>query len=221
MDELLVALRNSGVGCHIGNTFCGSFGYADDVIIVCPTIHSIRKMLSICEEFAYQFDVSFNSDKSKLLVFTKRRCISHNNPPLRLQFMNGYIMESRNEKHLGNIIGHQCKQSVIDSGVNELYIKVNQLLSLFSNASPQVRYKLFQTHCMSLYGSQLWDYEHKITNTFFIAWRKSVRRVLGLPATTHCKYIHGIADDHDINHQLYIRSVKFIRSLHSSPNVIS
>ena len=172
MDELLVALSNSGVGCHIGNTFCGSFGYADDVIILCPTIHSIRKMLSICEEFAYQFDVSFNSDKSKLLVFTKRRCVSHNNPPLQLQFMNGYIMESQNEKHLGNIIGHQCKQTVIDSGVNEFYIKVNQVLSLFSNASPQVRYKLFQTHCMSLYGSQLWDYEHKNTNKCCIAWRK-------------------------------------------------
>jgi hypothetical protein len=39
--------------------------------------------------------------------------------------------------------------------------------------------------------------------------------------STHCKYIHRIAEDHDIKHQLYIRFVKFIQSLHKSSNAIS
>jgi len=48
MDELLIILSMSGVGCYIGNTYCGSLGYADDVILLCPTLMSMRKMLSIC-----------------------------------------------------------------------------------------------------------------------------------------------------------------------------
>ena len=76
-------------------------------------------------------------------------------------------------------------------------------------------------YCMSLYGCQLWDYQDKITNKFYVAWRKAVRRVLGIPPTTHCKYIHGIAGDSDIKHKLYIRFLKFIQSLYKSPNVIS
>jgi hypothetical protein len=68
-------------------------------------------MSSICEQFACQYDVCFNSDKSKLLIFAKYRSTFNNNPPVQLQFIDGYIVESRNEKHLGNIIG---QQSVID-----------------------------------------------------------------------------------------------------------
>ena len=124
-------------------------------------------------------------------------------------------------KSTGNIIGQHCKQSVIDSSVRDFYVKANMVLSHFSNASHHVRYKLFQTYCMSLYGCQLWDYQDNITNKFYVAWRKVVRRVLGLPTTTHCKYIHNIAEDHDIKEQLYIRFVKFIQSLHQSSNVIS
>ena len=45
--------------------------------------------------------------------------------------------------------------------------------------------------------------------------------MLGLPATTHCEYIHNKAGDHDIKEQLYIRFVKFIQSLHKSSNGIS
>ena len=33
MDELLIKLSVSGVGCYIGNTYCRSLGYADDVIL--------------------------------------------------------------------------------------------------------------------------------------------------------------------------------------------
>ena len=38
IDILLQRLRNSGVGCYIGNMYLGSFAYADDIVLVCPTI---------------------------------------------------------------------------------------------------------------------------------------------------------------------------------------
>ena len=39
---------------------------------------------------------------------------------------------------------------------------------------------------MSLYGSQLWDFQSKVMETFYVAWRKSVRRILGVPPTNLC-----------------------------------
>ena len=36
IDELLVKLRKSGVGCHIGGRFFGAAGYADDIILLAP-----------------------------------------------------------------------------------------------------------------------------------------------------------------------------------------
>ena len=36
VDDLLVELRKSGVGCHIGGKFFGAAGYADDIILLAP-----------------------------------------------------------------------------------------------------------------------------------------------------------------------------------------
>jgi hypothetical protein len=220
MDELLRTLSLCGVGCYVGNMYCGSFGYADDVILLAPTLYSVKKLLCICETFAKEYDVIFNSQKSKLLVY---RCNnnSHINEHLRIDFMDGHIVQSLNEKHLGNTLGPKCNSNMISETVNDFYVKVNIVLSHFMHAHSHIRYKLFKSYCMTLYGSQLWDFQSKIMENFYVAWRKSVRRILGVPPTTHCKYLHYIADDRDIKGQLHKRFIKFIQSVHQSSNLIS
>ena len=36
LDELLLRLRESRMGCHIENVFCGALSYADDIILLAP-----------------------------------------------------------------------------------------------------------------------------------------------------------------------------------------
>ena len=53
MDGLIQKLKHSGIGCHIGRTYCGVFGYADDLAIVSLTLSlTLRPMIEICEEYA-------------------------------------------------------------------------------------------------------------------------------------------------------------------------
>ena len=63
MDELLLRLKESGVGCYIGNIFCGALGYADDVTLLAPTLYSMKRMLDICKKFGDEFNVIFNPEK--------------------------------------------------------------------------------------------------------------------------------------------------------------
>ena len=30
------------MGCHIGRRYCGVFGYADDLALVCPTLYGLK-----------------------------------------------------------------------------------------------------------------------------------------------------------------------------------
>merc|ERR1711951_125526 len=48
MDELLVKLKDNGTGCHIGQHFVGALGYADDLILLCPSAEGLREMRKIC-----------------------------------------------------------------------------------------------------------------------------------------------------------------------------
>ena len=64
---LLKLLSDAKVGCYIGHVFVGAFAYADDIVLLAPTARVMRKLLSLCDEFASRFNVLFNAKKSKCL----------------------------------------------------------------------------------------------------------------------------------------------------------
>ena len=86
LDELLPRMSNSRLGCYIGNKLCGTLAYADDVIILAPSVVSLRGMLSICESFANDYNIIFTCCKSKLLVFPEV-----NNKEVSIMFLGGII----------------------------------------------------------------------------------------------------------------------------------
>ena len=63
LDGLIQKLKHSGIGCHIGLTYCGVFGYADDLVIVSSTLFGQRPMIKICEEYVSEMDLLFNPKK--------------------------------------------------------------------------------------------------------------------------------------------------------------
>ena len=63
IDDLLLKLKNAGYGCNIGNYFVGALGYADDIVLLCPTKEGLRKMIKICEFYAAEHDLIFNGKK--------------------------------------------------------------------------------------------------------------------------------------------------------------
>ena len=70
MDDILISLSKSRAGCHIGQQFMGAFGYADDVILVAPSKRSLYiLLLETCKAFSSKYQVKFNPQKSKLIVF--------------------------------------------------------------------------------------------------------------------------------------------------------
>ena len=49
LDELLVELSVSGVGCYWGSLFAGAFAYADDIVLLAPCASALRIMLMILQ----------------------------------------------------------------------------------------------------------------------------------------------------------------------------
>ncbi len=54
VDELLQRLQTFAMGCYIGNTFLGSFGYADDISIddICGKQH-VQDRVAACRRAFY------------------------------------------------------------------------------------------------------------------------------------------------------------------------
>ena len=52
IDELFSKLEYLGLCCYVGPTYAGTFGYADDIALILPTICCLINMLKVWESFA-------------------------------------------------------------------------------------------------------------------------------------------------------------------------
>ena len=206
IDILLQRLKDSGIGCHIGTMFMGCIAYADDIVLLSPSLSSLNEMLSICDTYSKDFNITFNASKSKLVVFGKNRC------NVNVKFQGSVIPQTDREKHVGNLIGTDpgLEMCIIQSACNDLYGKVNLLFRQLGNINCSTLYQLFKNFCMSFYGCQLWNFSSaKLLEPVYIAWRKCVRRIFKLSNMTHCNLVHLICQDLSITTQLHKRFFKF------------
>ena len=58
--DTLISLKNTGVGCFGGGQFAGALAYADDIVLMAPSLSALRLMLVCCESFATSHGLLFN-----------------------------------------------------------------------------------------------------------------------------------------------------------------
>ena len=214
IDELFIQLKQSNVGCYVGDKFMGAFGYADDSTILAPTLTSLKLMLRICDEFGKKFNVLFNVSKYQFLDYCKDQ-----DEMLNCIHLNGnFIKTQQYAMHLGHPVGQAASDVAIEQGTNSFVTTVNGVLSYFSYAHIDVKYKLFKIFCMPLYGCILWDFWSKTMKRFCIQWRKCLRKLLNLSPLCHSKYLPLIVNDMPLDVQLYKRFIKFICNIINSDN---
>ena len=69
IDVLLLQLGTSGLGCYIDNGFLGALGYADDIVIMSPSIRGLNEMIRVCKSYADEYSLLFNEQKTVVIKF--------------------------------------------------------------------------------------------------------------------------------------------------------
>ena len=98
IDELLEKLKRNDIGCYIGHRFVGALGYADDILLLCPSVDGLKKMIKICEEYANEHSIKFNGSKIKYLVFDDYIY----NPTVKVN--NDIVSRWDSAEHLGHLL---------------------------------------------------------------------------------------------------------------------
>ena len=73
---------------------------------------------------------------------------------------------------------------------------------------------------MSVYGSQLWDFDSKKCDKYFVAWRKCIRRLLNVPLKCHSDLLPLLCLDIPVQCQMHVRFLRFMNSCKQSANKI-
>jgi hypothetical protein len=210
IDGLLCKLRDSGIGCHVGNYYMGCLAYADDVVLLCPTRSGLQKMLDNCLEYADAYKILFNGTKSQYLVFNGR-----GNPKVKSHLdINGVILENVNSAtYLGHKIDVQEPDSLVLDANAKFWKSFNMLMADFGHINSKLLCKLFKQNCCYYYGAPLWLLSSNGVCKINTSWRKAVRALLKIPNRTHNFMIHQLANTLPFENYLEKRFIKFVNGI--------
>ena len=163
-----------------------------------------------CRFYAYEFTILFNLRKSKLMCFNVN---VHN---LDITLCGEKVIHCDSETYLGVSLNSNITDRAITQTVCSFYQKSNHVIGNYSMLDSFSRCKLHTIFCMSLYGSELWNYNSRYIEELDVAWRKTMRKLFRLPYRTHNYIVCSITED--IFLKLHRRVTKFMYSMIHSDN---
>ena len=105
IDDIIKNLRKSVDGCWINGNFVGAIVYADDIVLLSPSIDGLQNMIKTCDKNAKELNLTFGTDiiliksKTKCLAFVKKK------KELRCMLLNDKILPwVHSVRHLGTTI---------------------------------------------------------------------------------------------------------------------
>ena len=72
IDDVLINLHQSKLGCHINLMCFNSFMFADDLILLAISVCDMQKMVELCKTELDWLDMRINTDKSSCIRIGKR-----------------------------------------------------------------------------------------------------------------------------------------------------
>jgi hypothetical protein len=163
--------------------------YADDLVIVTPSLRSMQILLSHCDIYADSNDVKFNTKKSKCMLF-QPKCLPHAHW-LKLTLSN-YTLKFVNEhNYLGvTLCTDLSDDSSIEKQCRGLYARGNLILRHFRDCTDDVKALLFNSYCSSFYGSSLWyNFKLRSLRSLKTAYNRIFRllfKLRGQISVSHC-----------------------------------
>jgi len=155
VDDLANNLRFSSYGLHVGSLFVGCIFYANDIVLLSPSCFGLQKLLNICEQFAPNWDIKFNPDKSQLITFGGRNPYSS-----KLSINGSPLMWVYQVKYFGTYIYSFSQRS-------DLSCNIRKFQQQFNNKYPHematlhyitLHLHLVKSYCLPtlLYGCETW-----------------------------------------------------------------
>ena len=104
MDGLSSSLSNTPTGCAIGGVMVNHIMYADDLVIISPSVKGLQRLLDVCAVYGQTHDILFNDDKTVCMFMAVKSSFYINTPAL---FLNGRRLTfTVKYKYLGTLITH-------------------------------------------------------------------------------------------------------------------
>ena len=67
-DDLNHHLQVTGIGCYVGGAWVNSLSYADDMVLLAPTVTALQTLFEVCRAYAGPHDIVYNTTKTVCML---------------------------------------------------------------------------------------------------------------------------------------------------------
>ena len=222
IDDLILLLKKSRLGCEIDGIYFGIFIYADDILLLSASRMGLQSMVNICEAFTADRNLKFGTNpnpqksKTKCIAFSKRPRDCLNLKPI---ILNGLPLPWVSKvSHLGcTLESNNSMKADVMLKRGKFVGKIHSLMQEFHFASESLQMKLLNTYTTSFYGSPLWDPLSGECDRIYRCWNVAVRKLFGVDRKTHRFLIEPLSESIHPKVILLSRMVGFYKAQIESP----
>ena len=218
INDLFDLLNQSGFGCYINNYFYGSVSYADDIVLLSPSVQGLQELVNISKNYFDSLDMVISLNINEPLK-SKTKCLAFGSksdpPPLKLG--DNDILWTDSYTHLGHILtkdGTDVKD--ITAKMYSFIGKYHSLCQVLKHKDPRIYIKLINIYFCDFYGSNLWNLFSKSAEKFYTMWNKMVRFVFKLPSMSHRYLLEPLSSTPHLKTKLTDRFLKFHETVKNS-----
>ena len=148
--DLLATINGCNIGCCVGGRFLNIFAYADDIVLLAPSLVALQYLINVLHSLAKDIDMSCNVTKTVCMMFKptcKRLIVTDEFPSLTV---GGVLLHYVTEfKYLGHIITNNLLDDAdIKREMRLLFARTNMLLRRYGKCFVNVKLALFRSFCM-------------------------------------------------------------------------
>ncbi|XP_047027982.1 uncharacterized protein LOC124636075 [Helicoverpa zea] len=131
----IVELSSKKTGCRIDDVSVNNISYADDMVLLSPTVRALRELLKVCEDYAQMHGLSYNVRKSELLVFKADGGKCPESVPV-VKLSGHELKRVYQFKYLGHYVTDDLNDHVdIERERRALAVRCNMLVRRFARCS--------------------------------------------------------------------------------------
>ena len=146
-DGLTQRLRSKGAGCHIGDLFLASILFADDICLLAPSRSALQEMITECANYCFDYGLSFNPKKSKIMVFSPSGV---DYDLIKPNFLNESTIEFVDKTvYLGTtIVSSPTFLFSSESDLRSFYRSANSILNVLNRPDECIQMCLLYANCV-------------------------------------------------------------------------
>ena len=145
IDSIVSKIKSANVGCYISTICCCIFLYADDILLLSPTVTGLQILLSVCEKELVELDMRINAKKSMCIRFGPR----YNVQCTELVLLDGSTLKwVDNCRYLGVFfVGGRTFRCCYDNAKSKFFRAFNSIFAKVGRAaSEEVVISLFRAN---------------------------------------------------------------------------